>query len=274
MVRATSALALALIVAVVAIAVALSVYFAFSRPMHYPQHRIATGIPTISTTTSSTAATIITSTTVTSTTPGLPTLAQIESSLNLSAVASLGPANTSKVIVIAYDPECPYCAIELNATLPFLYYVSVNTSQARVVFLGVPIHEYSYPMLEILQAVYHRYGQNAFAMLLDANYAYYVYLIELYESGVLKSFQMPNVTTLLYMAYHLGYNVTQQQIEAQNATVYSMYMFTVTHGITGTPTILAYNSTGAPVYVQVGLINPQYIVGNLTKDLNLRLPSR
>ena len=252
------------VLAVVAIAAILGVYFALKGVAPRPSRQAATPTSTSPVTATSTTATA---------SPQTLTLEEIETGLNLSQVASLGPSNASKVIVIFYDPQCPFCALELNATLPFLYYISANTSQARVIFIGIPIHEDSAQMLEILEAVYQKYGQMAFANLLAYNYAYYVYLIDLYEQGAIPTFMMPNTTTLLLMAERLGYNVTPAEIASESGIVEDMYEFALSHGITGTPTILAYNSTGAPVYVQVGAVQPAYMIGNLTEKLGLKLPS-
>lgn len=205
------------------------------------------------------------------TSSGPLTLSDIES-LNSSWIISLGPPNSSKVIVVVYDPECPYCSLELNATLPFLYYVSENTSQARVIFLGLPIHEYSVQMLEILYEVYHLYGPVAFVKLLDVNYAYYTRNIELYLNHTTSQLIIPTNYTLIYMADALGYNVTQQESEAWYPAVEGVADFLLSHNISATPTLLAFNGTGAPVYYEVGLQQPLYIEGNLTERLGLKVP--
>lgn len=255
-----------LIVIVVIVGVAL---YLGLRSYYAPQ-------PTTSTSTTATPSitgtTSPTSTTTSSVGPASLTLAEVEAFALLNETPSLGPVNASKVIVVVYDPECPYCALELNATLPFLYYVSVNTSQARVIFLGLPIHEYSAPMLEILDAVYNRYGQGAFANLLDWNYAYYVYWIEQYEQGKTQQLVVPTNATLLQMAEELGYNVTQAEVGSYESLVNLTASFLIQHGITATPTLLAYDGQGAPVYVQVGLTNPNYLVCNLTERLSLSVP--
>ncbi|MGC9209991.1 MAG: DsbA family protein [Acidilobus sp.] len=200
------------------------------------------------------------------------TLLDILSMPNISETPSLGPTNTSKVIVIVYDPECPFCALELNATLPFLYYISMNTSQARVLFLGLPIHEFSFQMLEVLDAIYNKYGPKAFLEVLDENYAFYVYWIIQYEEGKTSQLIMPTNQTLIEMADSLGYNVTQAQAEEYEGLVNGTTTFLLKHGITATPIVLAYNGLGGPVYVQVGLTNPQYLICNLTERLSLRVP--
>ncbi|MGC9071480.1 MAG: DsbA family protein [Acidilobus sp.] len=200
------------------------------------------------------------------------TLSDVLSMPNLSETPSLGPANSSKVIVVVYDPECPYCALELNATLPFLYYISVNTSQARVVFLGLPIHEFSLQMLELLDAIYNVYGQKAFVEVLDENYAYLVYWIIQYEDGRTSQLVVPTNVTLIEMADSLGYNVTQTQASSYGALVNATQAFLLDHGISATPALLAFNGQGRPVYVQVGLVNPEYIVCNLTQRLSLSVP--
>jgi protein-disulfide isomerase len=190
----------------------------------------------------------------------------------LSETPTLGPSNSSKVIVIVYDPECPYCALELNATFPFLYYVSANTSQARVIFLGLPIHEYSTQMLELLDLIYNKYGAKAFAEVLDVNYAFYVRNILLYEEGQTPQLIMPTNLTIIEIADDLGYNVTQQEASGYLGLVNSTMNFLLQHGITGTPTILAFNGSGPPVYVQVGLVQPTYLICNLTLKLSLSVP--
>ena len=200
------------------------------------------------------------------------TLAELEESGLLNESPSLGPAGASKVVVVVYDPECPYCALELNATLPFLYYISAGTGQARVVFLGLPIHEYSVPMLEILDAVYRMYGPGAFARLLGWNYAYYVYWIEQYEEGKVRQLVVPTNATLLQMADELGYNVTQAEAAQYAALVEETASFLVQHGIYATPTLLAYDGQGAPAYVQVGLASPLYLECNVTEALSLSVP--
>lgn len=207
----------------------------------------------------------------TTTSSGPLTLSDIES-LNSSWIISLGPPNSSKVIVVVYDPECPYCSLELNATLPFLYYVSENTSQARVIFLGLPIHEYSVQMLEILYEVYHLYGPVAFVKLLDANYAYYTRNIELYLNHETNQLIIPTNYTLIYMADALGYNVTQQESEVWYPAVEEVANFLLSHNISATPALLAFNESGAPVYYEVGLEQPLYIEGNLTERLGLQVP--
>jgi protein-disulfide isomerase len=176
------------------------------------------------------------------------------------------------VIVIVYDPECPYCALELNATLPFLYYISANTSQARVIFLGLPIHEYSTQMLELLDLIYNKYGAKAFAEVLDVNYAFYVHNILLYEEGQTPQLIMPTNLTIIEIADDLGYNVTQQEASGYLGLVNSTMSFLLQHEITGTPTILAFNGSGPPVYVQVGLVQPTYLICNLTLKLSLSVP--
>lgn len=199
------------------------------------------------------------------------TLSSIES-LNSSWVISLGPENSSKVIVIIYDPECPYCSLELNATLPFFYYVSLNTSQARVVFLGLPIHQYSVQMLEILYEVYKLYGPKAFVELLDFNYAYYTRNIELYLNHEVNQLVMPTNYTLIEMADELGFNVTQQGSNAWYPAVAGVESFLLSHNVSAIPTILAFNGSQEPVYYQVGLEQPVYLVGNLTERLDLNVP--
>jgi hypothetical protein len=200
------------------------------------------------------------------------TLADIESMPGLSETPTLGPSNSSKVIVIAYDPECPYCALELNATFPFLYYISANTSQARVIFLGLPIHEYSTQMLELLDLIYNKYGAKAFAEVLDINYAFYVRNILLYEEGQTPQLIMPTNLTIIEIADDLGYNVTQQEASGYLGLVNSTTSFLIQHGITGVPTVLAFSGSGPPVYVQVGLVQPKYLICNLTLKLSLSVP--
>ncbi len=230
--------------------------------------------PMTSTTSTTPAQPVSTSTTTPLSTSGPKslTLADVEGFNLLNETPSLGPATSQKVIVIVYDPECPYCAIELNQTFPLLYYISVNTSQARVIFLGLPIHEYSVPMFEILDAVYNHYGQGAFTQLLDWNYAYYVYWIEQYEQGGAQQLVVPTNGTLLEMAERLGYNVTQAEISSYEPLVNATASFLLQHGLDSTPAVLAYDGQGAPVYVQVGLVNPYYLVCNLTEKLSLSVP--
>ncbi|MCG2891103.1 MAG: thioredoxin fold domain-containing protein [Acidilobus sp.] len=229
-----------------------------------------TGVSTSGTT--STSSSPLAHTTSTFTTSAQLTLADIESMPGLSETPTLGPSNSSKVIVIVYDPECPYCALELNATFPFLYYVSANTSQARVIFLGLPIHEYSTQMLELLDLIYNKYGAKAFAEVLDVNYAFYVRNILLYEEGQTPQLIMPTNLTIIEIADDLGYNVTQQEASGYLGLVNSTMSFLLQHGITGTPTILAFNGSGPPVYVQVGLVQPTYLICNLTLKLSLSVP--
>ena len=255
-----------LIVIVVVVGVAL---YLGLRSYYAPQPTPTTSTITTS---SSSITTSTTSTTTSSVSPASLTLAEVEGFALLNETPSLGPVNASKVIVVVYDPECPFCALELNATLPFLYYISVNTSQARVIFLGLPIHEYSAPMLEILDAVYNRYGQGAFANLLDWNYAYYVYWIEQYEQRRAQQLVVPTNVTLLQMAEELGYNVTQAEANSFKSLVNLTAGFLIQHGVTATPTLLAYDGQGTPVYVQVGLTNPYYLECNLTERLSLSVP--
>jgi len=242
--------------------------------------------PTSTSTTTMTSVTGVTTTGLTSTSSSPPphttststttstqlTLAGIESMPGLSETPALGPSNSSKVIVIVYDPECPYCALELNATLPFLYYISANTSQARVIFLGLPIHEYSTQMLELLDLIYNKYGAKAFAEVLDVNYAFYVHYILLYEEGQTPQLIMPTNLTLIEIADDLGYNVTQQEASGYLGLVNSTTSFLIQHGITGVPMVLAFSGSGPPVYVQVGLVQPEYLICNLTLKLSLSVP--
>ncbi len=267
--RSLARTAQAFLVAVVVV-VGVAVFLGL-RSYYTYQSGSATTAPLITPTQTSSTSATVSSTTTTSALSHL-TLSEIESFSWLNETPSLGPSSSQKVIVILYDPECPYCAIELNSTLPFLYYISANTSQARVVFLGLPIHVFSTQMLEILDAVYNMYGQRAFAELLDENYAYYYYMILQYEEGRTSQLVMPTNATLVSMADSLGYNVTQAEATAYSSLVNSTAYFLAQHGLTSTPTVLAYDGQGGPVYVQVGLVNPYYIVCNLTEKLSLSVP--
>lgn len=257
-----TALQATLIVIIVLVA-AVGGYVAYSRT--YKAHR-----ETAQTTTPRSVSSTTTTTSSAQPRPNL-TLSSVYE-LNSSWVLSIGPSNASKVIVIVYDPECPFCALELNATLPFLYYISYNTSQARVVFLGLPIHEFSEEMLEDLYEIYNRYGPLAFLEVLDENYAYYTYYLNLYFEGEISQPVAPTNSTLIEMADSLGYNITQAESQQWRDAVVGVANFLLAHNITATPTILAYNSTGYPVYYDIGLIQPEYLVGNLSERLGLRVP--
>jgi len=220
----------------------------------------STGVTGVSTSgTTSTSSSPPAHTTSTFTTSAQLTLADIESMSGLSETPTLGPSSSSKVIVIVYDPECPYCALELNATFPFSSWGFQSTS-------------HSTQMLELLDLIYNKYGAKAFAEVLDINYAFYVRNILLYEEGQTPQLIMPTNLTIIEIADDLGYNVTQQEASGYLGLVNSTMSFLLQHGITGTPTILAFNGSGPPVYVQVGLVQPTYLICNLTLKLSLSVP--
>jgi len=175
------------------------------------------------------------------------TFATLLSYKNSYLMPGIGNDSSKYYIIIAYDPECPYCAVELNGTLPYFYSIA-EKGYARVEFVGIPVHPYSLEMIAILDLIYQKYGFQKYYLVLDKSYAQYVSGIYTYfkeENAGLWNISPPKPPTpsTLYSIMK-KYNLTINASKI-NSTIKDLYPIIATSyqlGIQAVPTLIIYNT--------------------------------
>ncbi|MEB3692597.1 MAG: hypothetical protein G5Z43_000569 [Caldisphaeraceae archaeon] len=186
------------------------------------------------------------------------TFATLLSYKNSYLMPGIGNDSSKYYIIIAYDPECPYCAVELNGTLPYFYSIA-EKGYARVEFVGIPVHPYSLEMIAILDLIYQKYGFQKYYMVLDKSYAQYVSSIYTYfknqSLGLWATPPKPPTPSTLYSIMK-KYNLTINASEI-NSTIKDLYPIIATSyqlGIQAVPTLIVYNAyTNSTILEIVGM---------------------
>ena len=209
-------------------------------------------------------------TTATQTTSnGLISVLPLLQYINSSLVPSYGNPSAKYYLFIIYDPECPYCAIEFNNTLPYLYYLAKN-NYTMLVFIGMPIHQYSLEMIAMLDLIYQKYGFNQFYNILDKNYAIYYNSILLYENNKTNQLQMPTPYTIYSLLNQSGLSINYNDINSTMQNAYNIADLAYTQGIDATPMLIVFETnTHSTVNQFIGLYSPSVIESYLNKTLGV-----
>ncbi|WP_292319547.1 hypothetical protein [Caldisphaera sp.] len=190
--------------------------------------------------------------------------------INTSLVPSYGSNSSKYYLFIVYDPECPYCAIEFNSTLPYLKYLARN-NYAKLVFIGMPIHQYSLEMIAMLDLLYQKYGFTQFYNVLEKDYAIYYYNIMLYENNKTSQLEMPTPYTLYLIFNQSNLSINYNNINSTMKNAYAIANLAYNQGIDATPILIIYNvQTGSTVNQFVGLYPTQEIESYLNQTLGVR----
>ncbi|AFZ70492.1 hypothetical protein Calag_0748 [Caldisphaera lagunensis DSM 15908] len=240
-----------MIVVVIAIVI-IGGFLAFNK-----SNKNVTPTSTSSITTSTTSSNLI------SVTPLLPYI-------NSPLVPTYGNPSSKYYLFIIYDPECPYCAIEFNNTLPYLYYLAKN-NYTMLVFVGMPIHQYSLEMIAMLDLIYQKYGFTQFYKILDKDYAIYYYNILLYENNKTSQLQVPTPYTIYMLLNQSNLSINYNDINSTMKDAYNIADLAYTQGIDATPMLIIYNTnTGNTINQFIGLYSPIEIESYLNKTLGVR----
>ncbi|MGC8566618.1 MAG: hypothetical protein ACP5I6_00075 [Caldisphaera sp.] len=252
------------VIVVVVVAAGAGAYYATRKPVTTTVPTTTTSVMRTTTTSTSTSAPVVT------TSQQLINIKPLLVYINSSLMPGAGNISSKYYIFIVYDPECPYCAIELNQSLPYFYYLA-NNGYARLEFVGMPIHEYSLEMLAMLDLIYQKYGFQQFYNVLDQNYAYYVHNILLYENNVTKQLQMPTPYTIYEIMNRSGLSINLTAINQTMKNAYSLAETTYNQGIEGVPVIIVYNSTsGNTLYQFIGLYPENEVENQINQTLGLK----
>ncbi|MFP3144076.1 MAG: hypothetical protein RXQ93_03535 [Caldisphaera sp.] len=190
--------------------------------------------------------------------------------INTSLVPSYGTNSSKYYIFIVYDPECPYCAIEFNNTLPYLNYLAEN-NYAKLIFIGMPIHQYSLEMIAMLDLLYQKYGFTQFYNVLNKDYAIYYYNIMLYESNKTSQLEMPTPYTLYLIFNQSNLSINYNNINNTMRNAYAIANLAYNQGIDATPILIIYNTqTESTVNQFIGLYPTQEIESYLNQTLGVK----